>query len=153
MAHVLGGDFMTDIYQGDPYLTLEPNGAELTFRGGQPDLDSGVENQATISLFTRQGWPGNHLLDSDQQIGSDFEVTAEKPITLTSLALVERSAENALQADLFGTVRAVASNPQSWQQDVTIRIEPPGSDPDTILLTKNGQNWINQAANPAHRRV
>jgi hypothetical protein len=144
---------MTNIYQGDPYITLTDNGAELTFLGGQPIMSQGVENQSTLSLFTEEGWPGNHLLDDDQKIGSDFEATARKPITLTSLALVERSAENALQADLFGTVRAVASNPQSWQQDVTIRIEPPGSDPDTILLTKNGQNWINQAVNPAHGRV
>ncbi len=144
---------MTDIYQGDPYITLEPNGSELTFLGGQPILDAGVENQATLSLFTEEGWPGNHLLDDDQKVGSDFEETARKPITLTSLALLERSAENALNADLFGTIRAVASNPESYQQNVAIRIEPPGSDPDTILLTKNGQNWINQAANPAHRRV
>ena len=144
---------MINIYQGDPYITLTPNGAELTFLGGQPVMDSGVENQATISLFTREDWPGNHLLADAQKIGSDFEVTTEKPITINSLALVEKSAENALQADLFGTVRAVASNPKSYQHDVLIRIEPPGSDPDEILLTKNGQNWINQAFEPAHGRL
>jgi hypothetical protein len=144
---------MTEIYQGDPYITLTPNGAELTFLGGQPVMDQGLENQATISLFTRQGWPGNFLLVDNQKVGSDFEVTSEKPITLNSLALLERSGENALRDDIFGNVRAVAINPKSYQHDVTITIEPPGSDPDTILLTKNGQNWINQAQNPAHKRI
>ena len=145
---------MTDIYQGDPALTLTPNGATLTYIGGQPVLDAGLENQAQISLFTAEGWAGNFLFDdADQHIGSDFETIARQAITISGLALIEKSAERALGSDIFGTVRAVASNPQSWQRDVLINVQPPGEDRQTILLTSNGQNWINQAESPAHERT
>jgi hypothetical protein len=145
---------MIDTFQGDPAILITENGATLVFRGGQPVLDSGLENQAQISLFTEPDWPGNHLFSTDEEkIGSDFEETARGAITISRLALVEKSAEKSLDADLFGTVEAVATNPESWQTDVLINIQPPGADRDTILLTKNGQNWINQAANPAHGRL
>ena len=143
-----------NIYQGDPAINMTQNGATLVFKAGQPVMDSGVENVAQISLFTAEDWAGNFLFDTPaQNIGSDFEKTAQKTITRSSLSLVEKSAENALKADIFGTVRAIASNPKSWQTDVVIRIQPPGRTASDILLTKNGQNWINQAATPAHERV
>ncbi len=117
-------------------------------------MDSGLENQAQISLFTAEGWAGNFLFDdADQHIGSDFEEIARQAITLSGLALIEKSAERALDSDIFGTVRAVVTNPQSWQRDVLINIQPPGEDRQTILLTSNGQNWINQDEDPAHKKI
>ena len=139
---------MTDRFQGDPALTLGNDGSTLTFRGGQPIMDQGLENQVQISLFTADGWPGNFLLGPDNQIGSDFEATAQAAFTVASLARVEQSAKSALAAPIFGVIEALAVNPKSWRLDVGIIVGPPG-DRDTILLTRNGQNWINQATNPA----
>lgn len=145
---------MIDNFQGDPALRLTNNGATLTYKGGQPVMDAGLENQAQISLLTRQGWAGNLLFaDVAQQIGSDFEEKTSAAITLSGLALIENAAENALDSELFGTVTAEASNPTSSRTNVVIDVQPPGQDTATILLAKNGQNWINQAANPAHERV
>ncbi len=145
---------MTDNFQGDPALFMGQNGAEIIFRGGQPIMDQGLHNDSQISLFTAEGWGGNFLNDTEEQnIGSDFEKTARKTITLTSLALVEKSAENALTSKIYGTKRATFSNPNSVSLTGAIRIEPPASDADAILLIRNGINWINQAASPAHGKV
>ena len=145
---------MTDIFSGDPYLTLGPNGSRLHYIGGQPVMDQGIENLAIISLFTRQGWAGNIFFpDTDQQIGSDFVDAANQPITLQSLTDVEQAAVRALDSPAFGRVTATAMNPVSDRLVVAILIEPPGQDSATIILTRNGLNWQAQAVNPAHARV
>jgi phage gp46-like protein len=141
-------------FQGDPYITINNNGATFVYIGGQPIMDQGLENQALISLFTKKGWPGNYLFDNEaERIGSDFEELSRGAITLSKLALIEKTAENALAADIFGTVTATATNPESWIQQVRILIEPPGGREFELNLVSNGQNWINQAENPAHARV
>ena len=144
---------MINSFQGDPALSIGNDGADLTFKGGQPIMDQGLENQAQISLFTAEGWPGNFLLPETQQIGSNFEEQARETITLTSLAELEKTAEAAMEAPVFGPVRAQATNPESWRIDMKILITPPGREESVILLSRNGQNWINQAVNPAHERL
>ncbi|MEE8206714.1 MAG: hypothetical protein V3T82_07175 [Nitrospinaceae bacterium] len=144
---------MIDTYQGDPALKITLDGADLTFKGGQPVMDQGLENQAQISLFTGQGWPGNFLLPDEGQLGSSFETKVQGPITLSSLAELEKTAEDAISAPVFGTIRAEASNPESWRIDLKVTIEPPGRDVTTVLLSRNGQNWISQALNPANERL
>lgn len=143
-----------DIFQGDPKLILTKNGSDMVFRGGQPVLDQGVENQVNISLFTRPGWAGNALFSNpQQQIGSDFEETNEGPITLTKLADIEDSARRALQSDIFGNIIPTTTNPVGQRLNTVIRIEPPGRDILQLLVEKNGLNWVAQKINPAHERI
>ena len=142
-----------DIFQGDPLLIIKNSGATLVFKGGQPVMDVGLENQVSISLLTREGWPGNFLLEEANQIGSNFEKAAREPITLSSLAELEKVAKRAVSAPVFGNIRATAVNPTSSRINLTVRVEPPGGTPAEILLTSNGQNWLNQASDPAHERV
>ena len=145
---------LMDIFSGDPYLTLGPDGSRLTFVGGQPVMDQGLENQAIIALFTTPGWAGNFLFrDPNQKIESDFIEAANQPITLQSLTDVEQAAVRALQSPAFGRVTATASNPTSDRINVEILIEPPGQDSATIILTRNGLNWQAQALDPAHGKV
>ncbi len=145
---------MTDIFQGDPLITLGPNGSRVHYTGGQPILDQGVENLAIISLFSKPDWVGNALISNpDQQIGADFVEAANQPITIQSLTDVEQSAVRALDSPVFGRVTATATNPESDRLNVRILIEPPGQDSATIILTRNGLNWQAQATNPAHARI
>ena len=117
-------------------------------------MDQGIENLILISLFTRPGWAGNTFFkDTNQRIESDFVDAANQPITLQSLTDVEQAAVRALDSPLFGRVTATAVNPVSDRLLVTIRVEPPGQDSATIILTRNGLNWQAQAANPAHARA
>lgn len=145
---------MFDIFSGDPYLTLGPDGSTLTFKGGQPVMDQGFENHVIIALFTLPGWAGNIFFQNpDQKIGSDFLEATRKPITLQSLTDIEQAAVRALESPAFGKVTATAINPVSDRLEITILIEPPGQDIRTLILTRNGLNWQAQAMNPAHKRI
>lgn len=139
------GDRGFDFTQGDPLVTIGTNGAVLTWLGGQPVMDQGLENSAVLALFTDEGWAGNKYLAPGERIGSDFEASARGPLTRTKLATVEQSAVAALSGPLY-KVEAVASNPTGAQVSVAITLRPPGSDLQTLLLSRNGQNWLNQAA-------
>jgi phage gp46-like protein len=144
---------MTDIYQGDPQININENGASLNFVGGQPTMDRGLENLGKISLFTEPGWAGNTLFDEiDQQAGSKFEEISRQPITLQMLNDLRNAAENALDNPAFGNVEVSINNPSGYRLNVTITLSPPGQDIKTLLLTKNGLNWIAQALDPAHLR-
>lgn len=137
---------MIDRFQGDPKLYLTPSGVDMVFSGGQPIMDAGLENLAGISLFTAPGWWGNSLTtNEDEKIGSDFEETARGAITLTKINDIKQSAENSLSNPAFGTVEADVTNPVNWRIDMKASISPPGQDAGELALTRNGQNWINQA--------
>ena len=145
---------MIDIFSGDPYLTLGPDGSTLHFVGGQPVMDQGVINQAMTALFTDEGWAGNVLLaDPNQRIGGRFLKATRQPITLQALTDMEQAAVSDLQSPIFGRVTATVTNDVSDFLRVEILIEPPGQDSQTIILTRNGLNWKAQANNPANERV
>ena len=141
------------IYQGDPRLFLDGNGAYIKFKGGQPVMDRGLENMVLMKLFTRSGWPGNVLfLNPAERIGSDFELSLEQPITLTSLNNIRNAAIRALSDPAFGSVDVVVTNSESYRIDIIITIEPPGQDIQKLLVTRNGLNWIAQKLDPAYKR-
>jgi len=145
---------MNDIFNGDPRLILTDDGATFDFKGGQPVMDQGLENLVLISLFTRKGWAGNVLFqDVKQKIGSDFEDTANQSITLSTLNDVRQAGLLALDSEVFGDVEIEVTNPNSLTLRVVILIRPPVGDPFSLLLVKNGTNWIFQKINPAYRRI
>lgn len=142
---------MTDIFQGDPKLFIDEDGAYLKWTGGQCVMDKGIENLAYISLLTAPDWWGNDLFSNpDNQIGSDFEELSKGSITLQTLIDIEQSAERALQNPAFGEPVATASNPRAQGVELTIEIAPPASAATEINLIKNFQNWVNQASDPAY---
>lgn len=141
-------------FQGDPLLSLGVDGSKLTFVGGQPVMDRGLENLVLISLFTSQGWSGNDLFDDvNQKIGSDFLSSANQSITLDSLNDIKDAAEKALVDPIFGKVTVTVLNPNSYRIEVKIVIEPPGEDIQELLVSKNGINWQAQIVDPANRRI
>lgn len=145
---------MIDFTQGDPRLFLDADGSRLIFKNGQPIMDAGLENLALISLFTKQGWAGNDLMDSsDEILGSDFEEAFNQPITLKALTNIENETKKALASPTFGNITVEVTNPENNRIDISIIIAPPGKDIQKLLLTKNGINWLFQSIAPAHRRV
>ena len=137
---------MKNRFQGDPKIYLTPDGADLNFFAGQPDMDDGFENQVILSLFTAPGWWGNALIDNiDQQYGSDFEEKSKGPITLEKLAQIEQDAKRNAEYRAFGDIKTKAVNPVSNQTNLSISIFAPGKDVDELRLTRNAQNWQNQA--------
>ena len=149
---------MTDRYQGDPKLTLDENGADLTFKGGQPEMDRGIENAALISLHTRKGWAGNVLMRRpEQKIGSNFEEAQNLPITLTSFNTIRNAANAALQwmidVKIALSVDSAVRNPTGKKIETAVLIKPLSQDPLILLTVKNGLNWIAQKIDPAYLRV
>ena len=146
---------MTDNYDGDPRIVIDKDGADLIYRDGQPVMDAGLENNDLIALFTEPGWPGNVLLEDDQQIGSDFEEQATGTITLSKLAIIENAARLALDSPNAKTESITVSvvNPAGSSLAVAIRRTPPGQDVGKLLVSREGLNWINQANNPANERL
>jgi len=146
---------MTDIFQGDPRIFIDEDGAYLAFVGGQPVMDRGIENYVLISLFTRPSWAGNIFLK--EQIGSDYLDSLNNAITRTMLINVENAAERALKPMIDnGLVAAIdidVRNPRSMEIVTTITIIQPSQETSKIQLIINGIKWHFQAVDPAHRRV
>ena len=146
-----------DRTQGDPKIIIEPDGSDLVFKGGQPVMDSRLENAVLISLFSSPTWFGNTYMPQAAQVKSRFHELSLKAITASRLAELEQAAK----ADLAPLVAAGAiadpsiraSNPSGERLDVEIRISPPGADAISILLSKYGANWAVQTSNPASARV
>jgi hypothetical protein len=115
--------------------------ADFQYVSGNPIMDQGVGNAAIISLFTREGWPGNIFLPGGQRIGSGFEKTCKGTLTLSKLADVERAAETALAPPLFPEARATARNPHGDRLEVTVTIGSGGA----LSLTREGPLWKAQA--------
>lgn len=141
---------MTDIFDGDPFITIDPDGANLVFSGGQPKMDQGLINHVNISLLTKKGWCGNDIEPvAERKIGSDFLEKNSQSITRQSLLDISKTAEATLVGDEFGKITAIVTNPISQQVRTDILLEPTSGDISILRLTKSGQNWLNQKINPS----
>lgn len=148
---------MSNVYEGDPAVNITLDGAEMTFVGGQPVMDGGLENAAKISLFTDENWVGNILYqDPAEQVGSTFEAENKKAITADSLTDRRDAGNKALawmvSEDIASDVQTEISNPTAKQIDATFLIQPPADSVVELRLSNNANNWKEQAQNPAHRR-
>ena len=140
-------------FEGDPKIIVGPDGWTLQYKGGQPVMDQGFENVVTIQILTKEDWIGNIFLTEKQKIGSDVRRLSSGAITISKLNDIRQAAEKALDIDAFGDVTSEVTNPVSSNVNLDTLIKPPGSDIQKITLQRNGQTWINQAWNPAYRRI
>lgn len=149
---------MVDQFQGDPKIFITADGAEIAVENGQPIMDGGLENAVLISLFTLKGWVGNVLFrKNSEKIGGRFQAAANQSITLSALTDISNAAKDDLQwmidEGILSTVEATTRNPQGRILETLIQLQPVGSDLETLLLQRNGENWIIQINDPAHRRI
>lgn len=135
--------------QGDTKIFMLPGGIEIIYDGGQPIMDSGLENAALIYLFTERGWPMNNLLPLSQQIGSDFLSECRKSINITQLRQIEIAATAALkpfQTIGFGKVRDLSVRMITGNQIyLSFVVDPPGANATEIQLSGFGANWKMQS--------
>ena len=143
---------ISDPFSGDPLVIIGPSGSTMQFTAGQPLMDGGVQNEATLRLFTGPGWVGNLLLPAANQMGSTFEQNAVGiALTLSGLHFIQDLAVKTLTASpVFSTVSATATNPTSDRVKMTAVVGP-GTQP--LDFQRNGPNWQNQATNPAGSKV
>lgn len=140
---------MTDIFDGDPLIILDADGADMIFTGGQPAMDTGFLNHTNFAVLTE----ADHWSDDLEPVaarrykGLTLEA-ARKPITRQSLIDDERAAEADVTGDEFGNVRAEASNPKSDELFIEIFYQPPTGDEKLLRLERTGQNWLSQIRDP-----
>ena len=142
-------------FQGEPAIEITERGANMTFKGGQPVMDQGLNNAVLISLFTAPGWWGNTLMESGQKIGSRF-YRPRTLIDIQSVNEIRRDAEIALKwmTDTgLATRVTVEAGTRNEHINTQVNIFPPGQGIQKFLFTNNGQKWVMQAVNPAHERL
>ena len=149
---------MVDRYNGDPKLTLDENGADLTYQGGQPVMDAGIENAALISLHTESGWFGNTFFrKAVQKLGGRYMDEANKALSFDQINRIRNAAQSDLdwmvEEGIADTVFANVTNPIARSINTIIQITPPNVDPTTFVLTKAGLNWQAQKLDPAYKKV
>ena len=145
---------MTDLFDGDPYITIEEDGADFTFIGGQPVMDQGFENHVNIALLTEPNWWGNDLeIQASRRISSNYIAASRKPINRQMLLDTSKAAEGDVSGEEFELVLVDTVNRISQQVDTAILYTPTSRDTETLLLTRSGQNWISQRDKPAHEQV
>lgn len=147
---------MSIYLEGDPKLVMTQDGVDIVVRNGQPAMDRGFENAVMISLFTDENYWGNILARSDSEIiGSPHFKDATGPITLSKLAQIEQSINESLkwiQENNIGTVESIVTNPISDMIVEIIKIKQPDS--ESVFTASNiGGSWINQANDPAYKRI
>ena len=148
---------MFNRFAGDPAVQITDNGASMTFKGGQPVMDQGIENAVLISLFTKPGYWGNALETEDsKKIGSNFE-QIRTVVDLDTITEITQDAEDALSAlqesGLIEDIDVTITNPYTDQIYANIKIYPPGEDLYNFIFTNNGASWIGQKYYPANERL
>ena len=131
--------------QGDVKIFMLPGGIEIIYEGGQPIMDSGLENMILILLFTERGWPMNKLLPISEQIGSDYLAECRKPINIGQIRKIEIAAGAALapiENNGVGKISDLSVRMISGSQIfLSFIVNPPGANPEQIQLSGFGNNW------------
>ena len=114
-------------------------------------MDQGLENEAQIRLFTRDGWCGNVFLRPENQIGSPFEAEIiGQAITLSGMEKIRNLADIALNGPAFPDRKITVDNPTS---DRVLLVSDLGPGKAKLSFQRNGANWAAQATNPASARL
>ena len=147
-----------DYTQGDPAVSIGPNGATLKFKGGQPVMDQGYHNAILFSILSGKAWFGNAFIaNPDSKFESRFEEAHKLPITLTVL---NSDIPNAGSSDLKWMIKTgimssidIVTTASQNSIDTVFTFMPPGSESFTLATSLRGKHWTAQFNNPAHERL
>jgi len=147
----------TNRYEVDPRLTIDEDGSDLEFIGGQPVMDAGLENAILISLFT-EDWFGNVFFNNpNHRVGGKFLYSLNQPLSISAVETIRKAALSDLNwlivEKIASVVEVVVTNPEAKKISVVVLVKPPGKDVQALLLEKNGVNWVNQMIYPAYLKV
>ncbi len=121
---------------GDVKLTHTHQGGQLTWIGGQPEMDAGLWTSVYLSLFTDSGFWGAPALGSALHDLSDATLTNQvrlRAVESARLALAWLVTEGIAES-----VTVVAEIPGPSRLDLLITITEPGSGPVTYRYS---QSW------------
>ena len=137
---------MLNRYDGDLLLSIDENGIDLPFYGGQPTMDRGLINAVLNSLFIRKGYIISKFIGAEKLNGSDFLAACEEPLTISTINNIRNKAIKAID-DIEGTKEVYVSNPNGNRLQIVITIRLPGSTNEEIkkfIFSKKGIYWYYQ---------
>lgn len=137
------------IYEGDPKLYLQFDGAFLNVKGGQPEMDKTLWNAALISLNTREGWAGNAFFNTPaEKIGSRYEIVSEQNLSQQMINRLKNEADLALKwilsEKLVDNIEVVVRNPKNHNLETIIIMKKDNVIVLQFVLLKNETNWYAQ---------
>jgi len=131
-------------FDGDVRLSLSQDGGIIKIRGGQPDMDDGMETAVNISLFSQGDWWGNALAEDGEQIGSTFLDSLRAPLTNQARLNVIESVRSALSwltdTGIASSIDVQATIPGLNRLDISLTIRQPEKAPTIFRYTVNWQN-------------
>lgn len=149
-------------FEGQPYLVLTEQGAEIYWRAGQPVMDGGIENDIMMSIGcdSAGSFCGNPLLGKTQStvLKSRFAAARLQPITETYASTCIQAIEYDLSwmkaNGIVSRFDVNAAEDISGKLYFVIKVFSPSNEVAALLaLTKNGENWRIQKTDPANRRL
>src|SRR4030043_476291 len=109
---------MLNRYQGDPLLSIDENGYDIPFYGGQPVMDRGYINEILLSLFIRKGYILSKLIGAEGLEGSGFLDACSMPLTISNINIIRQSIEKAIT--IPGDVEVFVNNPSGSRLEILI---------------------------------
>jgi len=121
------------VFDGDPKLYSTGDAFDLAIEAGQPDMDEGLENAVTMSLFSSGPYWGNVFArDEAERLGSDFEALFLRPLTSRTRLDAEAAVKAALAwmvgSGLAKAVSVEASLPSVGWLALAITLQQPAAD-------------------------
>ena len=138
------------IRQGDPLKTISKSGSTINITNGYTERDPGITNAILYSLFSRD-WALNSFMGSKtRQLGSDYEIEAEKSITADQLLVVRSAAEKALewmvQTNIASEVEVKTSVNEDSQLVTEIKVHRMDGSLVSFSLARFSDAWDMQVA-------
>jgi len=132
-------------FDGDVRLSLSADGGIIKLRGGQPEMDDGLETAVNISLFSEPDYWGNALSSSDEEIGSTLLSIFRSTLTNQARIDIIEATRTALawmvSSGIATSIEPTATIPSMGRLDLYIVIRQPEKAPATFRYTVN---WKNQ---------
>jgi len=129
---------------GDVRVALNQDGGFIRIRGGQPEMDDGLETAVNISLFSQSDYWGNALADDGEDVGSTFSDALSVPLSNQARLDVIEAARSALSwltsTGIASAVEVSATIPSAGRLDLGIIIRQPEKAPAAFRYTVNWQS-------------
>ena len=143
---------MNEIKEGDVKLVPTIDGGELSFEGGQPVMEQGLESAVYISLFSTDFW-GNMVSDSGEKLNSGImQIMNRRSLNNSARLDIQESAKNALSWITSENIASAVSIETYMRTlsilEMTVIIEKPGG----AQQFKYEINWDKQEIQTLGRR-
>jgi len=148
---------MSILRQGDIYIYLTEDGAEISVINGEPVMDGGFESAVLISLFANENkdhWMNEYMSENEKMKGNFYSFIKNTAKTLTTMRKAEELAKLDLQW-LIDTgaaddvqITIISESPIRINMEVNVL-----ANGNTILNRIYGVNWLYQKNDPASGRI